>query len=100
MTRPLPRTEPAPRVGRAALLRVFGNAGLLAFASLAVISMFAGDAAAALLWLGALLVFFAPALDRPVRIARAQPPSPSQRGDGVRWCGLALAAAGAALLFG
>jgi hypothetical protein len=62
--------------------------------------MVAGDAAAALLWLGALLVFFAPALDRPMRIARAVPPAPTPRGDGVRWCGLALAVVGAALLLG
>ena len=84
------------RFGRITLARVFSNAALLAFASLLVISLASGHIASALLWAGALFVFLASAFDRqPVGVRR-----PSiDRVDTLRWCGLALALAGAALLF-
>lgn len=85
-------------VGRPAVWRVLGNASLLAFASLCVISLATGRFAAGLLWAGALLVFFAPALDRPAVEGRPRTGWMARRADGLRWCGLALAAAGAALL--
>jgi hypothetical protein len=83
----------APSEARSAVLRVLANAGLLAFASLCVISLTAGRVDAALLWGGALLVVFAPALDR-VALRRGWL---TDRIDTLRWCGLALAVAGAAL---
>ena len=100
MARPTDRGPQRPlRVGRSALLRVLGNAGLLVFASLCVISLVARQFAAALLWGGALLVFFAPALDRLVPPG-AEPSSRfARRADRLRWCGLALAVAGAGLTF-
>lgn len=97
-------TEPGtarrpPRLNRSTLLRVLGNAGLLVFASLCVIALVARQYGAALLWGGALLVFFAPAFDR-LTPPGAAPSSRLARGaDALRWCGLALAAAGAALTF-
>lgn len=83
------------RLSRITFARVFGNAALLAFASLLVMSVASGHIAAGLLWGGALLVFLASALDRrPISMRR-----PSiERVDTLRWCGLALALAGAALL--
>lgn len=99
MNDPIDRTPPRPpRTGRRLVGRVFANAGLLAFASLCVISLAAGRIGAALLWAGALLVFFAPALDRSATPARPQVGWLARRADGLRWCGLALSAAGAALL--
>ena len=92
-----PRAHRSRRPGRSAVLRVLGNASLLAFASLLVISLAAGHLAAGLLWAGALLVFFAPALDW----RNATDPEGAtglRRGDALRWCGLALAIAGAAVL--
>lgn len=86
-----------PRFGRPAL-RVLGNAGLLVFASLCVISLVARQFEAALLWGGALLVFFAPAFDRLVPPGGAPASRFARRADALRWCGLAFAAAGAALL--
>lgn len=85
-----------PRFGRSALLRVLGNAGLLVFASLCVISLVAGQFAAAMLWGGALLVFFAPALDRLAPAGGAPSSRFARRANGMRWFGLALALAGAA----
>ncbi len=98
MREPVHRTARRPPTFRAALLRVLANASLLAFASLAVISLATGRWSGVLLWGGALLVFFAPALERSVdddsRLGRLL----ARRADGLRWCGLAFAAAGAALL--
>jgi len=86
-----------------ALGRVLENAALLAFASLLVMSVMAGRYAGALLWSGALIVFFAQAwesrslpLDTAERLASQA--SRSQRYDRVRWIGLALAVVGAAAL--
>jgi hypothetical protein len=84
--------------GRPAVLRVFGNAGLLAFASLCVISLISGNIGSALLWGGALLVFFAPALDQTAVSDLSRTGWLARQADALRWCGLALAAAGAALL--
>ena len=65
MGEPVDRTARRPeRERRSAVMRVFANASLLAFASLCVISLATARFGAALLWGGALLVFFAPALDR------------------------------------
>lgn len=88
-----------PRLGRSALVRVLGNAGLLVFASLCVIALVARQFGAALLWAGALLVFFAPAFDRLVPPGAAPSSRFARRADALRWCGLAFAAAGAALTF-
>ena len=92
-----PRAHRSRRPGRSAVLRVLGNASLLAFASFLVISLAQGHLAAGLLWAGALLVFFAPALDwrNP---ADTDAPTGRRRADALRWCGLALAVAGAAVL--
>ena len=79
-------------------MRVFAKASLLAFASLCVISLATARFGAALLWGGALLVFFAPALDRTGVANDRRWRVLAGRADGLRWCGLALAGAGAALL--
>jgi len=86
-----------------ALGRVLENAALLAFASLLVMSVVAGRYASALLWSGALIVFFAHAWESrslPLDAAERLTPqaSRSQRYDTVRWIGLALAVVGAATL--
>jgi hypothetical protein len=97
MAEPLDPADRPSRLGRTTVARVLGNAALLTFATLLVVSVATGRFAASLLWGGALLVFFAPALDRPQ--PTSTPPSARARyGDALRWCGLALAAAGAALL--
>ncbi len=99
MTEPLNRIPEQPPAERSSVLvRVLANASLLAFASFAVISLVGGRIDAALLWTGALLVFFAPALDRAARPDLLRTGWLARRADGLRWSGLALAAAGAALL--
>lgn len=99
MTEPIDRIpEPPPPERYSTVVRVLGNASLLAFASFAVICLVGGRMDAALLWTGALLVFFAPALDRAARPDLLRTGWLARRADGLRWCGLALAAAGAALL--
>ncbi|MGB3429716.1 MAG: hypothetical protein WBA53_16255 [Burkholderiaceae bacterium] len=98
MNKPFDRPEPTQPDRNPVVLRVLANASLLAFASFAVISLVGGRIDAALLWTGALLVFFAPALDRAARPDLLRTGRLARRADGFRWCGLALAAAGAALL--
>ena len=99
MTKPLDRSPDSPQRERSsAVVRVLANASLLAFASFAVISLVGGRACAAMLWTGALIVFFAPALDRAARPDLLRTGWLARRADGLRWSGLALAAAGAALL--
>jgi hypothetical protein len=88
--------DPGPRARRSVLARIFGNASLLAFASLLVISIAIGRIGSGLLWAGALLVFFASALERR---SVPDPSLPAGRADTMRWCGLALALAGAAIVF-
>jgi hypothetical protein len=100
MGEPVDRTARRPeRDSRSAVMRVCANASLLAFASLAVISLATARFGAAMLWGGALLVFFAPALDQIGRANGTRWRMLAGRADGLRWCGLALAGAGAALLF-
>jgi hypothetical protein len=99
MGEPVDRPASGPRrIARSAVGRVLGNAALLAFASLAVISIASGRVAAGLVWAGALLVFFAPALDRLAAERLGASVGLARHANGLRWCGLALAAAGAALL--
>ena len=98
MNRARPPTEP--------LRRVFENAGILIFASLLVMSVALGRYSGALVWCGALLVFFAHAWE-----GRIAPPSApgqganddaapvrSQRFDALRWIGVVLAFSGAVAL--
>jgi hypothetical protein len=90
------RSAPDPqrrRFGGITLARVLGNAALLSFASLMVISVASGRIAAGLVWGGALLVFLAAALERQPAVR-----TPAiDRIAALRWCGLALALAGVAL---
>jgi hypothetical protein len=95
------RHDSPPAAGRGAGPRS-ENAALLA-ASLLVMSVMAGRYAGALLWSGALIVFFAQAWESrslPLGTAERLPlqASRSQRYDRVRWIGLALAVVGAAAL--
>jgi hypothetical protein len=89
----------APRAPRRALARIFANASLLVFASLAVMTLVSGRLAAALLWAGALMVFFVHALELRQgaldRAAGARAPWI----EAVRWAGLACALSGAAVLW-
>jgi hypothetical protein len=84
--------------------RVFENAGILIFASLLVMSVGFGRYSGALLWCGALLVFFthaweARAVRRFVELpAAAKGVAPRSRHfDVLRWLGVALALGGTAL---
>ena len=87
------------------LRRVLENAGILIFASLLVMSVALGRYTGALVWGGALLVFFAHAWE-----GRAQPPAAdagaaeaavpvrARRFDVLRWLGVTLALGGAVAL--
>jgi hypothetical protein len=84
------------------LRRAFENAGILACAGLLAMSLALGRAGGALLWGGALMVFLAHAWQ-----ARRALPTDATTGAGaerrcalLRWAGLLLAVAGAALLVG
>lgn len=83
--------------------RIFENAGLLIFASLLVMSVGFERYSGALVWCGALLVFFAHACEaraagRPAERPTGAGPTPRPRHfDALRWAGIALALAGAAL---
>lgn len=88
-----------------ALRRVLENAGILIFASLFVMSLVLGRYTGALVWCGALLVFFAQAWEGrtgPRRAAdAAAPPDGSarpRRYDVLRWLGVTLSLAGAAAI--
>lgn len=97
MSRTRPPSEP--------LRRVLENAGILIFASLLVMSVALGRYTGALVWGGALLVFFAHAWE-----GRAQPPAAragaaeaavpvrARRFDVLRWLGVTLALSGAVAL--
>ena len=98
MADPLPTRAESPRESRGAVWRVLFNAALLTFASLLVISVVAGRAGASLLWAGALLVFLAPALDRLAKDRTIGIDALARHADRLRWAGLALAAAGAAVV--
>lgn len=94
MSRPRKPSEP--------LRRVLENAGLLTFATLLVMSVALGRYTGALVWCGALLVFFAHAWEG--RIARAPEQAMhtaaarSRRFNLLRWIGVALAFSGAMAL--
>jgi hypothetical protein len=57
------------RFEKAGVWRVLENAGVLAFASLLAMSLVMGRYTGALVWLGALLVFFAQAWETRLRAA-------------------------------
>lgn len=84
--------------------RVLENAGILIFASLLVMSVGFGRYTGALVWCGALLVFFAHAWEaRALKRIEELPvgavtvaPRP-RHFDALRWLGIALALGGAAL---
>jgi len=84
--------------------RILENAGILTFASLLVMSVAFGRYSGALVWCGALLVFFAHAWE--ARVSRRLEEAPAGAGshaqrprhfDALRWAGIALALGGAAL---
>jgi hypothetical protein len=91
------------REPREALRRVLENAVILIFASLLVMSVAMARYDGALLWGGALMVFFAHACEGRARrgpqdAAAVSSPTtpPARRYDTLRWVGLILACAGAA----
>ena len=79
------------------------NAGILAFASLLVMSVALGRFNSAMLWSGALLVFFAQAWEGRVPFRSVDGPSAEARQarprlfDALRWLGVMLALGGATL---
>ena len=84
------------------LRRVLENAGLLTFATLLVMSVALGRYTGALLWCGALLVFFVHAWEGRIERAPEQPvhtaAARSRRFNILRWIGVALAFSGALAL--
>jgi hypothetical protein len=87
------------------LRRVLENAGILIFASLLVMSVALGRYTGALLWGGALLVFFAHAWEGRAQsptadagAAEAAEPARARRFDVLRWLGVTLALGGAVAL--
>jgi hypothetical protein len=90
-----------PTQPRGVLRRAFENAGILSFASLLVMSVALGRYTGALVWCGALLVFFAHAWEGSVlpRHEAATDAAPAaarrRRFDALRGVGVALALAGA-----
>lgn len=93
------RTRP-----RYAVRRVLENAGILTFASLFVMSVALGRYAVALVWCGALVVFFTHTWESRSDRASEPPAAPGDRAlrprhyDTVRWLGLALSLAGVAAM--
>jgi len=93
-----------PRTPGWAVRRVLENAGILIFASLAVMSLVLGRYSGALVWCGALVVFFAHAwetraprrFDEVSTTAIVEAAHP-RHFDALRWLGIALAFAGTAL---
>jgi hypothetical protein len=89
-----------------AVRRVLENAGILIFASLLVMSIALGRYTGALVWCGALMVFFAQAWEgrasRHGTTEIALPPAPGgarpRHYDALRWVGVALSLLGAAAL--
>jgi hypothetical protein len=87
-----------------ALRRVLENAGILIFASLLVMSVVLGRYSGALVWCGALIVFFAHTWegrshrqreDPSAMVGAAMRPRPY---DALRWLGLALSLTGVAAM--
>ena len=93
------RTRP-----RYAVRRVLENAGILTFASLLVMSVALGRYAGALVWCGALIVFFTHTWERRSQRASELPTAPGgmalrpRHYDTLRWLGLTLALAGVAAM--
>lgn len=88
-----------------AVRRVLENAGILIFASLLVMSIALGRYTGALVWCGALMVFFAHAWEgrasrrNATEFAQRATEGPRPRHyDALRWVGLALSLLGAAAL--
>jgi len=88
-----------------ALRRVLENASILTFASLLVMSLALGRYTGALVWTGALLVFFAQAWEAraPLRSDDESPAPDARRAsprhfDVLRWLGVMLALGGVAAL--
>lgn len=90
-----------PTQPRGVLRRAFENAGILSFASLLVMSVALGRYTGALVWCGALLVFFAHAWEgsvlrrHDVAADAAQAAARRRRFNALRGVGVALALAGA-----
>jgi hypothetical protein len=88
---------------RYAVRRVLENAGILTFASLLVMSVALGRYAGALVWCGALIVFFTHTWERRSHRASESPTTPDgmalrPRYDTLRWLGLTLSLAGVAAM--
>jgi hypothetical protein len=88
---------------RYAVRRVLENAGILIFASLLVMSVALGRYAGALVWCGALIVFFTHTWERRSHRAGESPTAPGgmalhPRYDTLRWLGLTLSLAGVAAM--
>ena len=87
-----------------AVRRILENAGLLIFASLLVMSIALGRYTGALVWCGALMVFFAHAWEGRASRRSATDFAPQAEDarprhyDALRWVGLALSLLGAAAL--
>ena len=87
-----------------AVRRVLENAGILIFASLLVMSIAMGRYTGALVWCGALMVFFAHAWEGRASRRNAADAAPQAQGarprqfDALRWVGVALSLLGAAAL--
>jgi hypothetical protein len=87
-----------------AVRRVLENAGILIFASLLVMSIALGRYTGALVWCGALMVFFAHAWEGRASRRSATDVAPQAEGarplhyDALRWVGVALSLLGAAAL--
>ena len=89
---------------RFAVRRVLENAGILTFASLLVMSAALGRYAVALVWCGALVVFFTHTWEGRSHRASEPPASPGgmalrpRHYDTLRWLGLALSLAGVVVM--
>ena len=87
-----------------AVRRVLENAGILIFASLLVMSIALGRYTGALVWCGALMVFFAHAWEGRASRRSANEAEPQAVGarprhyDALRWVGVVLSLLGAAAL--
>jgi hypothetical protein len=87
-----------------AVRRVLENAGILIFASLLVMSIALGRYTGALVWCGALIVFFAHAWEGRASRRYATETVPQESGarprhyDALRWVGVVLSLLGAAAL--
>lgn len=93
-----------PTRSRYAVRRVLENAGILTFASLLVMSAALGRYAVALVWCGALIVFFTHTWEDRSHRACKPPAAPGgaslrpRHYDTLRWLGLALSLAGVAAM--